>query len=154
MQQIERREQPTRPRVVAECEHETQPGPLARESLGQHAGRLEGHRVRIVHQQEERPIRPPGEGDEPGQRRQRMIPRLGRRGAATEEPAKAPPEEPAKAGPEPTGSLQLVAVREGITSLLAHDDAPVLVLEGEPVPWTAGRFAPVPGETEFIPLPE
>ncbi|MCA9654752.1 MAG: hypothetical protein KC501_32855 [Myxococcales bacterium] len=71
--------------------------------------------------------------------------------APPEEPAKAPPEEPAKAGPEPTGSLQLVAVREGITSLLAHDDAPVLVLEGEPVPWTAGRFAPAPGGARGLP---
>jgi hypothetical protein len=42
--------------------------------------------------------------------------------------------------PTPVGPLRVAAVREGPVRLLRQRDAPLVVLEGEPVPWIDGAF--------------
>ncbi len=54
----------------------------------------------------------------------------------------AVPAPPAAVEPEPAQSpLRVVAVREGMVTLLRQRDAPLLVLEGEPVPLVDGTFS-------------
>src|SRR5262245_57920741 len=55
------------------------------------------------------------------------------------EPARA---QPVEVAPEPLPSpLRVVAVREGLVTLLRQRDAPLLVLDGEPVPLVDGSFS-------------
>jgi hypothetical protein len=51
--------------------------------------------------------------------------------------------EPTPAGSTPS-SLRVVAIYEGALDLLTQRDAPVLTLDGRPVPWVEGRFTADP----------
>ncbi|MCX4240793.1 hypothetical protein [Paraliomyxa miuraensis] len=73
-------------------------------------------------------------------------------------PADAAAAEPAApdttADPTPTipgSTLHVVALREGAVDLFVHRQAPVLSLEGEPVPWVKGRFVPEPNGARGLP---
>lgn len=64
--------------------------------------------------------------------------------ARTREPAPAP-EPPAATVTTPASPLRLVAIREGRVGLRRHRGAPLLLLEGEPVPLVGGAFTRRPG---------
>lgn len=80
-------------------------------------------------------------------------------GTPTTTPTTAPPTTPTTpevapvpATPNAPGALRVVALREGPVELFRQQDAPLLALEGEPVPWVGGAFTRDPrGSGELSP---
>lgn len=58
---------------------------------------------------------------------------------------------PVEPSPAVPSTLHVVAVREGSIDLFRHRDAPVAVVDGEPIPWVGDRFRPQPRGARGLP---